>query len=204
MRRLISCLILTSIFVLTLGSTAFAADFDPNYYATTNPDVVAALGNDGQTLYNHYQSNGKTEGRLAYAGAQPGEEVTFDPKAAAKAAAEQQEAFKAIIMSDTYAAPDDFYYDKDGNPVYVCSTWDSASNIFSNMKGNTYMWIATVAYGKGRASRVLNLATENGLSFPSAKTEFRDKDNPKKTVISVNSNGDVFDALGKFVIHYDM
>lgn len=40
--------------------------FDAEYYAQNNPDVVAALGTDMATLYNHYVSNGKAEGRLAY------------------------------------------------------------------------------------------------------------------------------------------
>lgn len=38
--------------------------FDPAYYGLANPDVVAILGNDPATLYNHYLLFGKAEGRL--------------------------------------------------------------------------------------------------------------------------------------------
>lgn len=37
--------------------------FDATYYATSNPDVVAALGNDSEVLYQHYVANGMLEGR---------------------------------------------------------------------------------------------------------------------------------------------
>lgn len=37
--------------------------FDVEYYATNNPDVVAALGTDEAALYGHYINNGKNEGR---------------------------------------------------------------------------------------------------------------------------------------------
>ncbi len=37
--------------------------FDAEYYASQNPDVVAALGNDPTVLYNHYLAAGKAEGR---------------------------------------------------------------------------------------------------------------------------------------------
>lgn len=40
--------------------------FDAEYYAQNNPDVVAVLGNDVNTLYNHYVGAGKAEGRLPY------------------------------------------------------------------------------------------------------------------------------------------
>lgn len=46
--------------------------FDPVYYAQTYPDVVAALGTDATVLYNHYISFGQKEGRIPYAGGQPG------------------------------------------------------------------------------------------------------------------------------------
>ena len=41
--------------------------FDAVYYATTYPDVVAALGADEVALYNHYVNYGINEGRLPYA-----------------------------------------------------------------------------------------------------------------------------------------
>lgn len=62
---------------LCLGSsmTALAAPevmsdgnvFDAEYYAQNNPDVVNVLGTDKDLLYQHYQSFGKMEGRLACA-----------------------------------------------------------------------------------------------------------------------------------------
>jgi len=41
--------------------------FDPEYYAQTNPDVVASFGTDPNSLYYHYCLFGKNEGRLPYA-----------------------------------------------------------------------------------------------------------------------------------------
>lgn len=43
--------------------------FDPTYYASQNPDVVAAVGTDAAALYQHYLNSGKSEGRLPYANA---------------------------------------------------------------------------------------------------------------------------------------
>lgn len=41
--------------------------FDPEYYATVNTDVVAALGTqDPAAMYQHYKTSGKAEGRLPY------------------------------------------------------------------------------------------------------------------------------------------
>ena len=57
------------------GSGSTAANFDPNYYANTYPDVVAALGTDPGVLLNHYLSHGRNEGRYPYAGAAPGAAV---------------------------------------------------------------------------------------------------------------------------------
>ncbi|WP_026489156.1 hypothetical protein [Butyrivibrio sp. XBB1001] len=41
--------------------------FDAEFYAKNNPDVVAALGSNESTLYEHYLNYGKAEGRLPYA-----------------------------------------------------------------------------------------------------------------------------------------
>lgn len=41
----------------------YAAVFDPQYYADNNPDVVAALGNDPNVLFNHFLVAGMSEGR---------------------------------------------------------------------------------------------------------------------------------------------
>lgn len=43
--------------------------FDAEYYAQSNPDVVAAIGTDANALYQHYVNFGRAEGRLPYAGA---------------------------------------------------------------------------------------------------------------------------------------
>lgn len=43
--------------------------FDAEYYAEQNPDVVAAVGTSKAALYNHYETVGKSEGRLPYASA---------------------------------------------------------------------------------------------------------------------------------------
>lgn len=49
--------------------------FDPAYYAKAYPDVVAALGNDSNTLYQHYVLFGINEGRMPH-GALAGEAVS--------------------------------------------------------------------------------------------------------------------------------
>lgn len=49
--------------------------FDPIYYAALYPDVAAAVGSDAEALYNHYVSFGQAEGRIPYAGAEPGAAV---------------------------------------------------------------------------------------------------------------------------------
>lgn len=41
------------------------ADFDYQTYADTYPDLKAAFGYDAAALYNHYETNGKAEGRVA-------------------------------------------------------------------------------------------------------------------------------------------
>lgn len=43
--------------------------FDPEFYAATSPDVVNAVGNSTEALYNHYLTFGIKEGRLPYASA---------------------------------------------------------------------------------------------------------------------------------------
>ena len=45
--------------------------FDAEYYAQSNPDVVAVLGTDPAKLYQHYLVAGKAEGRRPYAEAVP-------------------------------------------------------------------------------------------------------------------------------------
>lgn len=50
--------------------------FDPQYYASTYPDVVKALGADENILYQHYLTYGKKEGRQPYAPALTDAQVT--------------------------------------------------------------------------------------------------------------------------------
>lgn len=65
----------TSLITMTFGLSVFAAPqkmsdgntFDPEFYASTYPDVKAALGTDPNALYQHYLTFGKKEGRLPYA-----------------------------------------------------------------------------------------------------------------------------------------
>ena len=52
--------------------------FDAEYYAQTNPDVVAVLGTDENVLYQHYLSSGRLEGRQPYA---PGASTAQTPGA---------------------------------------------------------------------------------------------------------------------------
>ena len=59
--------------------------FDPEYYAKQYPDVVLALGNNKEALWNHYVSHGLAEGRqinkdfnvLAYSAAYPDLQKAF-------------------------------------------------------------------------------------------------------------------------------
>ena len=73
LKKITSLLLFTTFLMGSQMSVAAAPEimadgtvFDAEYYAQSNPDVVVALGTDVTTLYNHYVSNGKAEGRLAY------------------------------------------------------------------------------------------------------------------------------------------
>ena len=55
-------------------------DFDAAYYAKNNPDVVKALGDDENTLYQHYLEHGKKEGRLPNAKSEPAKTETTKTK----------------------------------------------------------------------------------------------------------------------------
>lgn len=43
-----------------------AEEFDAEFYANQNPDVVEQLGDNPEVLHNHYITYGKAEGRLPY------------------------------------------------------------------------------------------------------------------------------------------
>lgn len=81
------CLLLMMVFIFMFGSCltvhAEAVDvipFDAQYYAENNPDVVAALGNDPNVLYQHYMNNGKAEGRKPCANADVEAIAMLSPK----------------------------------------------------------------------------------------------------------------------------
>lgn len=66
---------LATIFTSTLTAQAqvmspeLLPGFDATYYAESNPDLVAAIGDDSDTLLNHYIQYGKWEGRASSAAA---------------------------------------------------------------------------------------------------------------------------------------
>ena len=75
MKKRILSVILASTFIASSCMTVCAAPqampdggmFDAEYYAQSNPDVVAAFGTDENELYQHYVQFGKQEGRKATA-----------------------------------------------------------------------------------------------------------------------------------------
>ena len=81
--------------LLGSSSSVFAAEFDPTFYANMYPDVVLALGNSTDALYNHYITYGMSEGRYPYAGAAPGEK-TDGIKAVDSSAADSAESMSVF------------------------------------------------------------------------------------------------------------
>ncbi|MCR5303160.1 MAG: hypothetical protein K6E33_01255 [Lachnospiraceae bacterium] len=73
MKKILTVIIAMSLF-MSFSLTAFAAPvtmpgggkFDPEYYAASNPDVVASVGTSTPWLYYHYLTYGAAEGRLPY------------------------------------------------------------------------------------------------------------------------------------------
>lgn len=61
--------------MLQLRESYASGWFDPVFYAQTYPDVAAAFGTDANVLYAHYILYGQKEGRIPYAGGQPGEAI---------------------------------------------------------------------------------------------------------------------------------
>ena len=51
--------------VLPVSAAESLADFDYHTYADTYPDLKEAFGYNAAALYNHYETNGKAEGRVA-------------------------------------------------------------------------------------------------------------------------------------------
>ena len=74
MKKILSLVLIFIIFSSTTLSTYAAPKtmvdgtvFDAEFSAETYPDVKNVLGTDEATLYNHYVSYGKAEGRMACA-----------------------------------------------------------------------------------------------------------------------------------------
>ena len=75
--KLFAVTIASALMVVCNSTVCFAAPqtmadgtiFDAEYYAAKNPDVVAVMGTDANTLYAHYSLFGRNEGRLPYDGA---------------------------------------------------------------------------------------------------------------------------------------
>lgn len=89
--------------------TAFAAPsvmsdggmFDAQYYAKMNPDVVKALGNDPEVLYQHYLKYGKAEGRKPY---DPSENTAAVTKTSADTSSSTTAAASAALPDGDYIA----------------------------------------------------------------------------------------------------
>lgn len=72
--KLVAAFVLGFMMMTDMSAKTFAAPkqmpdgniFDPEFYAATYPDVVAALGTNETILYNHYLLCGSKEGRLPY------------------------------------------------------------------------------------------------------------------------------------------
>ena len=57
MKKVLLVLLSSVLLFLSLPITSYAypPEFDPEYYGSHNPDVVAVYGNDPESLYNHYK-----------------------------------------------------------------------------------------------------------------------------------------------------
>lgn len=97
--------------------------FDPTYYAQQNPDVVAALGTDPEVLYQHYMNNGKTEGRLPYAGAKARWSVTSNAGAEDISALASSDGLAAFTELGTVATTQNLaaIYNTNANTRYLTS-----------------------------------------------------------------------------------
>ena len=73
MKRVLATLAMIGVFASAPLSALAAPEtmpdgtqFDAEYYAQANPDVVAVYGTDANLLYQHYVTNGKNEGRAPF------------------------------------------------------------------------------------------------------------------------------------------
>lgn len=90
--------------------------FDSAYYASTYPDVVAVYGTDAMSLYSHYVSHGKTEGRLAY------DPVSLQEVAAAAAEEAKTRNVQAAILALKSTYPEGMSWTNE-NQRYENLTW---------------------------------------------------------------------------------
>ena len=189
MKRIINCLFLMIGLMLSVNNiVVYAAEFDPDYYAANNPDVVATLGEDPSTLFIHYQTSGINENRLAYEGAQPGEIVTFDVTegkinlATDKAA---QDNLKTLMFADL-SEPDDLYFNTSGVPFFVrvvdYNAWSKKAAV------STWYMMGEVGIGTGAARRVITVAEENGYYCPLVYTQYIDSETGEPFMYIDNSS----------------
>ena len=74
MKKILIMALIAGVMIFVSSTPAFAAPkqmadgniFDPEYYASNNPDVVAIFGTDENLLYSHYLICGITEGRKPF------------------------------------------------------------------------------------------------------------------------------------------
>ena len=97
--------------------------FDPEYYAVSNPDVVAALGNSESALYGHYKKYGKKEGRKPYADGTSGNQAATPAQAPASTVKK---------MSD--GGYFDAAYYAQNNPDVVAAVGNSESALYKHYK----------------------------------------------------------------------
>lgn len=111
-RKMLATVSCTLILSMVMGLSALAAPqtmsdgqvFDPEFYAQTYPDVVAAFGTDANALYHHYVACGKAEGRLPYAEgtsvAVAKDPANLTPDEQLQVLATQIEQYRAVISND--------------------------------------------------------------------------------------------------------
>lgn len=64
----------------TYDGVDYEAVFDADYYATVNADVAAVFGNNKTLLFQHFISNGMSEGRVGSAEFNVAEYIAYNPE----------------------------------------------------------------------------------------------------------------------------
>lgn len=140
--------LLTATIVLSSSMTVLAAPkevnvngekftFDAEFYATNNPDVVAALGNSADAMLQHYVQYGKAEGRAAYNGDTGAKAATTTTETVAKTV-EPQPTYIELYETDGTVA-EKIYCEHDANGRiskktvwnYIYGTPSAASFIYT-------------------------------------------------------------------------